>query len=67
MIHSCYDMVAHLTEAFTLEPGDVIATGTPAGIGAAMEPPRYLAAGDVVRCEIESIGAIENTVVPEPN
>ncbi len=66
MIHTCADMVAHLSRAMTLEPGDVFATGTPAGIGSAMEPPRYLAAGDVVRVEIEKIGHIENRVIPEP-
>ena len=65
MIHSCYDMIEYLTTAFTLEPGDVIATGTPAGIGAAMEPPQFLKVGDVVRCEVEGIGHIENEVVLE--
>ena len=44
----------------TLEPGDVIFTGTPGGIGAAMSPRRFLKAGDVVRVEIEGLGAIEN-------
>jgi 2-keto-4-pentenoate hydratase/2-oxohepta-3-ene-1,7-dioic acid hydratase in catechol pathway len=44
----------------------VIATGTPAGVGAASEPPRWLSVGDVVRVEIDGIGAIENTVVAEP-
>ena len=44
----------------TLEPGDVIATGTPAGIGAARTPPRWLQPGDVVRIEIEKVGVLEN-------
>jgi len=65
MIYSCYDMIEYLTTAFTLEPGDLIATGTPAGIGAAMDPPQFLQAGDVVRCEVEGIGHIENEVVLE--
>jgi 2-keto-4-pentenoate hydratase/2-oxohepta-3-ene-1,7-dioic acid hydratase in catechol pathway len=57
--------IEYLTTAFTLEPGDLIATGTPEGVGAAMEPPGYLKVGDVVRCEIEGIGAIENRVVAD--
>jgi 2-keto-4-pentenoate hydratase/2-oxohepta-3-ene-1,7-dioic acid hydratase in catechol pathway len=49
-----------------LEPGDVVATGTPGGVGIAMKPPRLLKAGDVVRVEIESLGALENRVIAEP-
>jgi 2-keto-4-pentenoate hydratase/2-oxohepta-3-ene-1,7-dioic acid hydratase in catechol pathway len=66
LIFDCYALVEHLSTAFTLEPGDVIATGTPGGVGIAMKPPRLLQAGDVVRVEIEGLGALENTVVPEP-
>jgi len=66
LIFDCFAMVEHLTTAFTLEPGDVVATGTPAGVGMAMTPPRYLTAGDSVRIDIEGIGAIENSVVSEP-
>ena len=66
LIFDCYQQVEHLTTAFTLEPGDVVATGTPAGVGMAMQPPRWLQAGDVVRIEIEGIGVLENPVVPEP-
>jgi 2-keto-4-pentenoate hydratase/2-oxohepta-3-ene-1,7-dioic acid hydratase in catechol pathway len=66
LIHDCFAQVAHLSTAFTLEPGDVVTTGTPAGIGAAMQPPRFLQSGDVVRIEIEKIGAIENQVIEEP-
>jgi 2-keto-4-pentenoate hydratase/2-oxohepta-3-ene-1,7-dioic acid hydratase in catechol pathway len=51
---------------FTLEPGDVLSTGSPAGVGGAQQPPVYLKVGDVVRVEIEGIGYIENRVVPEP-
>ncbi len=65
LIFNCWDMIEHLSTAFTLEPGDVISTGTPAGVGFAMDPPRWLAAGDVVRIEIERIGALENPVADE--
>jgi len=57
------EQIEYLSTAFTLEPGDLIATGTPEGVGAAMDPPGFLKPGDVVRCEIEKIGAIENRVV----
>ncbi|MHB8691938.1 MAG: fumarylacetoacetate hydrolase family protein [Solirubrobacteraceae bacterium] len=69
MIYDCYQQVAHLSEAFTLEPGDVIATGTPAGIGAVRQPfpEGLLKIGDVVRIEIQGIGALTNTVVEEPD
>ena len=66
MIFDCFEMVEHLSSAFTLEPGDVISTGTPAGVGVAMNPPRFLRAGDLVRIEIEGIGGLENPVVDEP-
>jgi len=66
LIFDCYALVEHLTTAFTLEPGDVIATGTPSGVGAVMKPPKLLRAGDVVRIEIDGLGALENPVVPEP-
>lgn len=55
--------IEHLTRALTLEPGDVIFTGTCGGVGLAMKPPRWLRAGDVVRVEIDKLGAIENRVV----
>lgn len=64
-IFDCYDQVAFLSQAMTLEPGDTFFTGTPAGVAAVMKPPRWLVAGDVVRVEIEGIGAIENVVRPE--
>ena len=66
LIFDCFALVEHLSTAFTLEPGDVIATGTPSGVGIALKPPKLLVAGDVVRIEIEGIGALENPVVPEP-
>lgn len=62
MIHRVRAQIAYLTSAFTLEPGDLIATGTPEGVGIGMEPQQFLKAGDVVRCEIDGIGTIENRV-----
>lgn len=66
LIFDCFALVEHLSTAFTLEPGDVIATGTPGGVGIAMKPPKLLVAGDVVRIAIEGIGELENPVVTEP-
>ncbi len=66
LIFDCFDLVEHLSTAFTLEPGDIIATGTPAGVGIGMKPPQLLKAGDSVRIEIEGIGVIENPVIDEP-
>jgi 2-keto-4-pentenoate hydratase/2-oxohepta-3-ene-1,7-dioic acid hydratase in catechol pathway len=68
MIYNCFQQVAHLSEAFTLEPGDVIATGTPAGIGAVRQPfpDGLLKVGDVVRVQIDGIGELCNTVIEEP-
>lgn len=63
LIHNIWQQIAYLSTAFTLQPGDLIATGTPEGVGVAMEPPVFLQSGDVVRCEIEGIGAIENKVL----
>ena len=62
MIHDVWKQIAYLSTAFTLEPGDLIATGTPEGVGVGMDPPRFLQPGDVVRCEVEGLGAIQNTV-----
>lgn len=66
LIFDCFTLVEHLSTAFTLEPGDVIATGTPAGVGITMKPPKLLKAGDLVRVEIEGIGEIENPIIEEP-
>ncbi len=66
MIHDIASQIEHLTAAFTLEPGDVIYTGTPAGVGAGFDPPKWLKAGDTVRVEIDGLGHIENKVVEEP-
>jgi 2-keto-4-pentenoate hydratase/2-oxohepta-3-ene-1,7-dioic acid hydratase in catechol pathway len=56
-------LIETISRGITLYPGDVIATGTPAGVGMGMSPPRWLAAGDIVRVEIDGIGMIENRVV----
>ncbi|MEO5898480.1 MAG: fumarylacetoacetate hydrolase family protein [Vicinamibacterales bacterium] len=66
LLFNCYDLVEYLSTVFTLEPGDIIATGTPGGVGFKMAPPRYLAEGDTVRIEIQEIGELQNTVVAEP-
>ena len=66
LVFDCAALVEHLSTAFTLEPGDVITTGTPGGVGIAMKPPRLLQVGDVVRVEIDGLGALENRVIPEP-
>jgi len=65
MVHSIARQIEYLTGAFTLEPGDLIATGTPAGVGVLMHPQQFLKLGDVVRVEVEGLGYIENTVVAE--
>jgi 2-keto-4-pentenoate hydratase/2-oxohepta-3-ene-1,7-dioic acid hydratase in catechol pathway len=59
-------LIEFLSTAFTLEPGDVICTGTPGGVGMLMQPPQWLAPGDVVRVEIAGLGALENPVIEEP-
>jgi 2-keto-4-pentenoate hydratase/2-oxohepta-3-ene-1,7-dioic acid hydratase in catechol pathway len=63
MIYNVFQQITYLSTAFTLEPGDLLATGTPEGVGAGMVPPEFLRPGDVVRCEIAKIGAIENRVI----
>ncbi len=66
MIFSVAHLIADMSQVMTLEPGDIIATGTPAGIGAARTPPRWLRPGDIVRIEIEKVGVLENVVAAEP-
>lgn len=65
MIHKIPALIEELSTAFTLQAGDILSTGTPAGVGGLFDPPRYLVPGDVVRVEIGSIGHIENIVVDE--
>ncbi len=63
MVFGVADLIAFISSSFTIEPGDVITTGTPAGVGVARTPPRFLRDGDVVRVEIEGLGAIEHAVI----
>ena len=65
LVFNVWDQLVHLSQAMTLEAGDLIFTGTPGGIGAAMKPMQFLKAGDRVRIEIETLGAIENPCAPE--
>ena len=65
LIFNCFDAIEHLSQAFTLDVGDVLFMGTPSGVGVAMKPPLFMKVGDVVRVEIEKLGFIENTVVAE--
>ena len=66
LVFNVFQQVEHLSQAMTLEPGDLIFTGTPGGIGAAMDPRQFLKEGDVVRCEISGLGYIENRFEKEP-
>ena len=63
MIYNVYEQIEYLSTAFTLDAGDLIASGTPEGVGVGMDPQVFLNDGDVVRCEIDGIGAIESKVV----
>jgi 2-keto-4-pentenoate hydratase/2-oxohepta-3-ene-1,7-dioic acid hydratase in catechol pathway len=67
MYFSVATIISYLSRSFTLEPGDVIATGTPGGVGAFRNPPRFLGNGDRVTVEIEGIGALVNTCRFDPN
>jgi 2-keto-4-pentenoate hydratase/2-oxohepta-3-ene-1,7-dioic acid hydratase in catechol pathway len=62
LIFDCYQQIEHLSKVMTLEPGDVIFSGTPGGVGAGFKPARWLRKGDRVRVEIDGLGAIENVV-----
>jgi len=63
MIYGVAELIESISRSITLEPGDIIATGTPAGVGVFRDPPVYLEPGDRVRCEVEGIGTVENPVV----
>jgi 2-keto-4-pentenoate hydratase/2-oxohepta-3-ene-1,7-dioic acid hydratase in catechol pathway len=65
LVFNVWQQVEHLSVGMTLEPGDVLYTGTPGGIGAAMDPRQFLKPGDVVRVEIDRLGHIEGTMVAE--
>lgn len=67
MIYGVADQISYLSQVMTLMPGDLIATGTPSGVGIAMNPPSFLSVGDIVRVEIDEIGYIENRIVDEPD
>ena len=62
MIFTIADLIAVISEGITLYPGDIIATGTPAGVGAGFKPPKFLTPGDKVRVAIDGIGELENIV-----
>jgi len=63
MIWGVAELVSLISRSITLEPGDIIATGTPSGVGVFRNPPIFLEPGDRVRCEIDGIGTVENAIV----
>jgi len=65
LIFNVWEQIAHLSKAMTLEPGDLIFTGTPSGVGDALKPPVYLKPDDVVRCEVEGLGHIKGVLVEQ--
>ena len=66
LVFDVWDQIEQLSQAMTLEPGDLIYTGTPGGVGVAMSPRRFLKDGDRVRVEIQSLGVIDNPCTNEP-
>lgn len=66
LLFDCYYLVEYLSTVMTLEPGDIIATGTSSGVGVKMKPRGYMHPGDTVRIEIENIGTLSNPVIQEP-
>ncbi len=67
MIFGVAEQISTLSTSFTLEPGDIIATGTPAGVGVGRVPPRFLQPGDTVRVSVQGLGTLENPVIEEPD
>jgi 2-keto-4-pentenoate hydratase/2-oxohepta-3-ene-1,7-dioic acid hydratase in catechol pathway len=65
LVFDVYDQVALLSQVMTLMPGDVVFTGTPGGVGVAARPPNFLKSGDIVRVEIDRVGAIEAKMAPQ--
>jgi len=65
LVFNVWQQIEHLSVGMTLEPGDCLFTGTPGGVGAAMDPRQFLKPGDVVRCEVDGLGHIEGTMVAE--
>ncbi len=66
LIFNCYYLIEYLSTVMTLEPGDIISTGTSSGVGVMMKPRCYMKPGDCVRIEVEKIGMLENPVIEEP-
>ena len=64
MVFSIGDIISYVSRFVTLHPGDIILTGTPAGVGMGFSPPKYLSPGDLVECEISGLGRLSNPVVP---
>lgn len=67
LIYNVWKQISYLSQVMTLKPGDILATGTPSGVGVAMDPPQFLQVGDVMRVEIEGLGHLENRVCKDPN
>ena len=67
LLFDCDYLIAYLSTVMTLEPGDIISTGTSSGVGVKMKPRGYMKAGDTVSIEVEKIGVLENTVIEEPD
>jgi len=66
MLFNCYELLSYLSQVMTLEPGDVISTGTPSGVGVKMQPRGYLQAGQTAKISIEGLGVLSNPVINEP-
>ena len=62
LIHDIPSIIEDFSKGITIEPGDIIITGTPAGVGMGFDPPRYLKAGDIVECEIKEIGTLVSII-----
>ena len=65
MIFTIPELIEFISENITLMPGDIIATGTPAGVGLFQKPPRFLKHGDVIKTEIQGLGVLQNHVIEE--
>ncbi len=65
MVFSVAELIAFISDSITLEPGDLVITGTPSGVGVFREPPVFLLPGDLVRVEVEGIGSVANPIVDE--
>ena len=66
MVFGVAELVSFISRTITLEPGDLVVTGTPSGVGMAADPPRFLRPGDRMRVEIDGLGELENTVRERP-